>query len=106
VCFLLLGRRRRQLVTIAFFSLLVLLQKRKQQQVVAFSLFSLIYLWVFCCEKSDDNYSCHRLPFYIFFYLKKKVFFYSPFTTKKASSVELTINNDFVVFLNVHDYNG
>jgi hypothetical protein len=31
--------------------------------------------------------------------LEKKVFFFGPFAKKKASSLKLTINDDFVVFL-------
>jgi hypothetical protein len=43
------------------------------------------------------------IAFLFFFFLveKKKVFFYCPFAMKKANSLKLTINNDFVIFLNV-----
>jgi hypothetical protein len=32
---------------------------------------------------------------------EKKVFFSCPLAAKKASSLKLTINNDFVIFFNV-----
>jgi len=32
---------------------------------------------------------------------ENKVFFSGPFTTEKASPLELTINNDFLFFFNV-----
>jgi len=105
LCFLLLGRRQWQLLLLPFFFLSVLLRKRKQQQSIAFSYFSLIFLLFiygyFVAKKVTVAVIAIAFLFFFSLFDKKKIFFFNPFVTKKVNSLKLTINNDFVIFLNV-----
>ncbi len=73
----------------SFFSIGVIVKKATAASHYLF-FFSFIYLWVFCYEKG-----------FFFSLFEKKVFFSCPLAAKKASSLKLTINNDFVIFFNV-----
>jgi hypothetical protein len=88
MCFLLLGRRQRHLIAVTFFLFVgVTTKKETVTSCCLLSIFS--YLFVVAIA----------FLFHFFYLKRKKVLFYGPFATKKASSLELTINNDFVVFL-------
>jgi hypothetical protein len=115
-------KRQQQAITFFFFSLI------EKKMTIHYCHHFL--LWVFCYKEGDDSYNCRRFLVFFFLFEKKimticrrlfcgcfvakKVmtslclrrrrqrpfFFSSPFVAKKVS-LELTINNDFVVFKNV-----